>query len=199
LAGEIDTGTYSLLENKIEEIIHYLLEEFRLEGMYVVEHLLLRPDFTISKSKSQLFFPVCIEPEGSYCPPPDPYSFRVTVVLPGYSMRLRNKQFRQFAERLIRMESPAHVLPRICFVNEEYMKKFEEAYSKWLKERHHSPNPLRQASDAVLTELIMVIEEMFTVYEEGRLTDCDDDTPDKNPVVLGSSRLGSLESDSKPG
>ncbi len=198
LAGEIDTGTYSLLEKNIKASIHYLLEEFRLEGMYVVDHLLLRPDFTILPSKSQLFFPVCIEQDGSYCSPLDPYSFRVTVVLPGYSMRLRNKYFRQFAERLIRMESPAHVLPRICFVNEEYMKRFEDAYTKWLNGRHNSPDPLKQVTDSVLMELITVIEEMFTVYEEGRLTDCDDDTPEKNPVVLGSSRLGSLESDSQP-
>jgi hypothetical protein len=40
---------------------------------------------------------------------------------------------------------------------------------------------------------------MFTIYEQGRLTDCDDDTPEKNPIILGSSQLGSFESDSKPG
>jgi hypothetical protein len=113
-------------------------------------------------------------------------------------MRLRNKHFRQFAERLIRMEAPAHVLPRICFVNEEYMKKFEEAQDKWIGERRNSSNPMKQASDGTLISLIRLIEEMFTVYEEGRLTDCDDDTPEKNPIVLGTTQLGSLESDSNP-
>jgi hypothetical protein len=114
-------------------------------------------------------------------------------------MRLRNKYFRQFAERLIRMETPAHVLPRICFVSEEYMKKFEAAYNKWLKERENSKNPLKQTKYSTLINLIAVIEEMFTVYEQGQLTDCDDDTPEKNPIILGSSTLGSLESDSNPG
>ncbi len=199
LGKELESATYSLLEKSIGEIIHYLLDEFRLEGAYVVEHLLLRPDFTTPQSKSKLFFPLCIEPDGSYCRPLDPYSFRVTVVLPGYSMRLRNTAFRQFAERLIRMETPAHILPRICFVNEEYMKKFEDAYKEWLNHRHHSSNPLKQPTEAILTGVLRVIEELFTVYEEGRLTDCDDDTPEKNPIVLGSSRLGSLESDSLPG
>ena len=198
LSGEIVSGTYSLAEKAIADMIKYLLDEFKLEGMYEVEHILLRPNFNAPKTKTNLFLPVCIESNGTYCRPLDPYSFRVTVVLPGYSMRLRNKYFRQFAERLIRMETPAHVLPRICFVNEEYMKKFETAYNKWLSEREKSKDPLKQAKDSTLINLINVIEEMFTVYEQGQLTDCDDDTPEKNPIILGSTQHGSLESDSKP-
>lgn len=199
LAGEVEAGVYSNLKAKVEELVSYFLNEFRLEGMYVVEHMLLRPDFDIPETKKDLFLPVCIEPDGTYCRPLDPYSFRVTVVLPGYSMRLRNKYFRRFAERLIRMETPAHVLPRICFVNEEYMKKFEDAYNDWLNDRQDSEDPMKQAADNKLNALTEVLEEMFTVYEEGQLADCDDDTEEKNPVVLGSSKLGSLESDSNPG
>jgi uncharacterized protein len=113
-------------------------------------------------------------------------------------MRLRNKNFRQFAERLIRMETPAHVLPRICFVDEENMGKFEEAYNEWLTERTKSKDPLKQASDETLVKLIEVLEEIFTVYEQGRLSDCDDETPERNPVILGRSTLGSLEQGSEP-
>jgi hypothetical protein len=90
------------------------------------------------------------------------------------------------------METPAHVLPRICFVDEEHMQLFEEAYNKWLSERRGSEDPCRQAPDATLKKLMEVLGKIFTIYEEGRLTDCDDDTPEKNPIVLGSSRLGSL-------
>lgn len=197
LSGEISTGKFTLAEAAIADLINYFLNEFKLEGMYVVEHILLRPNFNTTKTEA--FLPVCIESNGEHCRPFDPYSFRITVVLPGYSMRLRNKYFRQFAERLIRMETPAHVLPRICFVSEEYMKKFETAYNKWLKERENSKNPLKQTKYSTLINLITVIEEMFTVYEQGQLTDCDDDTPEKNPIILGSSTLGSLESDSNPG
>jgi uncharacterized protein len=135
LEGESESGEFSLAEEANSIIIDYLLHDFKLEGMYVVEHLLLRPDFNTPKTKYKLFLPLCIESNGNYCRPLDPYSFRITVVLPGYSMRLRNKNFRQFAERLIRMETPAHVLPRICFVDEEHMGKFEEAWNDWLSER----------------------------------------------------------------
>ena len=199
LPGEIDSEKYLLAEKAIEDITKYLLDDFKLEGIYVVEHILLRPNFNTPKTKTNLFMPVCIESNGEHCRPLDPYSFRVTIVLPGYSMRLRNKHFRQFAERLIRMETPAHLLPRICFVNEEYMKKFEKAHKTWIDEREKSKDPLKQAKDDTLIELIKVIEEMFTIYEQGHLTDCDDDTPEKNPIILGSSQLGSLESDSNPG
>jgi uncharacterized protein len=198
LEGETESGKFSLAEEAISGIIDYLLNDFKLEGMYVVEHLLLRPDFTTPNTGFNLFLPLCIESNGNYCRPLDPYSFRITVVLPGYSMRLRNKNFRQFAERLIRMETPAHVLPRICFVDEENMGKFEEAYNEWLTERTKSKDPLKQASDETLVKLIEVLEEIFTVYEQGRLSDCDDETPERNPVILGRSTLGSLEQGSEP-
>ncbi|NTU52246.1 MAG: hypothetical protein HGA97_00800 [Chlorobiaceae bacterium] len=199
LAGEPENGHFSLLEKAVSELVSYFLNEFRLEGMYVVEHLLLRPEFDqAAAAGSKGFIPVCIAADGSYSPPLDPYSFRVTVVLPGYGMRLRNKHFRRFAERIIRMETPAHVLPRICFVNEENMKRFEEAFGTWLNERCGLKEPMTGVSSATLGNLIAVLSELFTVYEEGSLSDCDDDTVEKNPVVLGISRLGSLESDSKP-
>ncbi len=199
LPGEIVSGKFSLAEKTIGDLTKYLLDDFKLEGMYVVEHILLRPNFNTPKTKTNVFLPVCIESNGEHCRPLDPYSFRITIVLPGYGMRLRNKYFRQFAERLIRMETPAHVLPRICFVNEEYMKKFEKAHKTWLDERENSKDPLKQAKDTTLINLIKVIEDMFTIYEQGQLSDCDDDTPEKNPIILGSSQLGSLESDSNPG
>ena len=194
-AEELQSGDYAELNKAIEAIMHYLLTEFRLEGMHVVEHLLLRPDFNSIGSKNVPFLPVCIEPDGSFCPPLDPYSFRVTVILPGYSLRLRNRYFRQFAERLIRMETPAHVLPRVCFVSEEHMRLFETAYHEWLTERS-GKGLCKQAADKTLKKLIEVLGTIYTIYEEGRLTDCDDDTPDNKPIVLGRSMLGSLQSDS---
>jgi len=192
---ELPSGPFTLLDSAIETIIDYLLTDFRLEGMYVVENLLLRPDFDIAPEKKDLFLPVCIEPDGSFCKPLDPYSFRVTVILPGYSMRLRNRYFRRYAERLIRTETPAHVLPRICFVGEEHMEEFEKNYATWLNEKHESTDLSEGDYEKALKDLIEILNTIFTVYEEGNLTDCDDDTPEKNPIVLGSSMLGSLEGD----
>ncbi len=195
---ELPDGPFAQLEAAIDTIMHYFLAEFRLEGMHVVEHLLLRPNSDTPPSQTELFLPICIEPDGSFCPPLDPYSFRVTVLLPGYSLRLRNRYFRQFAERLIRMETPAHVLPRICFVDQEHMQLFEAIHAQWLHERRSSEDPGRQASDNTLKALIEALNAIFTIYEEGRLADCDGGTLQKNTLVLGGSMLGSLEGHSQP-
>lgn len=196
--GEYDTDDATGISAAISTLTTYFRTGFRLEGMYVIEHMLLRPAFDTPIDQHDLFFPVCIEPDGRFCPPLDPYSFRVTVVLPGYSMRLRNKHFRRFTERMIRMEMPAHVLPRICFVNEEHMGSFEKAWQEWLAARHANAGSQQQTDDLTLNKLRSELENLFTIYEEGQLADCDDDTPEKNPVILGSSSLGSLEGSSKP-
>jgi hypothetical protein len=159
--------------------------------MYVAEHILLRPG--TDDAASDLFMPVCIESNGNYCRPLDPYTFRLTAILPGYTLRLRNPYFRRYAERLIRMETPAHILPRICFVSREHMKEFEDAWNTWLTERTQSEDPLNQAQDTTLKNLIEVIEKLFTIYEQGRLKGCEDDDTEDNRIILGSSRLGSLE------
>ncbi len=193
LAGEVDAGVYSKAEAAIAEIIDYLLNDFRLEGMYVVEHMMLRPDLDKVGIPLDSFMPVCINVNGDHCEPLDPYSFRIAVILPGYSMRLRNVDFRRYAERLIRLETPAHILPRICFIGIDQMKEFEELYELWLTTRVNSADPMKQVPDVLNKKFIDLIERLFTVYDQGQLSDCDDDTEEKNPIVLGRTNLGSLE------
>ena len=193
LPGEADTGIFSNAETAIANMIAYFINGFRLEGMYVVEHIILRPDLDRLGLTLDSFMPVCIDVNGNYCKPIDPYSFRIAVILPGYSMRLRNKDFRRYAERLIRLETPAHVLPRICFIGIDQMKEFEDLYELWLNTRINSIDPVKQVPDALNKQFIELLEKLFTVYEQGQLSDCDDDTEEKNPVVLGRSMLGSLE------
>jgi hypothetical protein len=198
LAGEVATGVFSNAEIAITDLINYFLSDFRLEGMYVVEHMILRPDLDRVGVVLDSFMPVCIDVNGNHCKPLDPYSFRIAVILPGYSMRLRNKDFRRYAERLIRMETPAHILPRICFIGIDQMKEFEDLYELWLSTRINSVNPEKQVPDALNKKFIDLLERLFTVYDQGQLSDCDDDTEEKNPVVLGRTNLGSLESITGP-
>ncbi|TVR38456.1 MAG: hypothetical protein EA394_10880 [Bacteroidia bacterium] len=191
------------LEKRISRLLgfgHYKRKPLKNdeEGIYAVEHLLLRPDTSTPKEKHKLFLPVCIESNGQFCRPLDPYSFRITIVMPGYTTRLKDKSFRQYVERLIRMETPAHVLPRICFVDEEHLAKFEDAWYAWLSEKTGSEDPLKQTEDTTLIRLIEVMEKLFSVYEQGRLTSCEDATPEHKPLTLGRTTLGSLDSNPKP-
>lgn len=190
--AEIDAGVFPAAEQQIDQLISYFMEEFRLEGMYVVEHMILRPQYDPGNLSPSSFMPVCIDVNGNHCRPTDPYSFRIAVILPGYTMRMRNKDFRRFAERLIRMETPAHILPRICFIGEAQMKEFEDTYYLWLETRINSTDPMQQVPEALNKKLVDVLENLFTVYNEGTLGDCDDDTDEDNPVILGQTNLGTL-------
>ena len=46
---------------------------------------------------------------------------------------------------------------------------------------------------ALNKQFIDLLERLFTVYDQGQLSDCDDDTEEKNPVILDRTNLGSLE------
>jgi hypothetical protein len=77
-----------------------------IERAIIVEHLLLRPKF-----KDDALYPV-------NCVAEDPYSFRLTFVMPGWIAPYNtNLEMRHFAEQLIREETPAHILVKICWID----------------------------------------------------------------------------------
>lgn len=64
----------------------------------------------------------------------DPYSLRVSFVLPCWPKRFRDKSFRAFVERTIRSETPAHIHAKIYWLGIEDMREFEDAWFEWLVE-----------------------------------------------------------------
>ena len=64
----------------------------------------------------------------------DPYSFRLTFVLPCWPKRFHDKSFRNFVERTIRNETPAHIHTHIFWLDPLALRKFETPYFAWLKE-----------------------------------------------------------------
>ncbi|NOQ70871.1 MAG: hypothetical protein GQ574_02650 [Crocinitomix sp.] len=106
-----------------------------IEGLHVVEHILLRPrtatafflDINNRKNEDGSFV---------YDADKDPYSFKITLVLPKYAGRFKEEAFRKFAEHLIRMETPAHITVAIDWMSSECGQKFEKEYSEWKKGAH---------------------------------------------------------------
>ena len=79
----------------------------------IVEHLLLRPKFP-----GDALMEVCLGKSCPQCGEEDPYSFQYTVVMPGWAKPFdSNIELRRFADRTIRMEMPAHLLGKICWVS----------------------------------------------------------------------------------
>ena len=167
------------------------------EGMYLIEHILLRPDeekdYSISTSS---FLPICTE-EGMPCSPTDPYSFRVSIILPGWTERFSNIDFRSFMEDLIRRELPAHVLARICWIGYPEIKQisgrndmveFEKSWKLFLDTINKSNQEMQN-----LIDLNTILSQVHTIYPYGILYDCEDENETlKSKIILGRTNLGNI-------
>ena len=90
------------------------------EGMHLVEHLLLRP-----RNNAFALPPVCLDPGCDFCGEQDPFSFRMSVVLPYWPKHFLNMAFRDYFEDMMHREAPAHTLVKICWLSNEDMRSFE--------------------------------------------------------------------------
>ena len=115
----------------------------KMEGMHVIEHLLLRPS-SLSKAHSGMdnFF-----------------SNRVSVIFPSWTARCSDLEFRSWAEGLVRENCPAHITPEIYWLNFSGMCEFEVLYSEWSdlienKKPNHESSGLDEASLALVKFLI---------------------------------------------
>ncbi|GFO54787.1 hypothetical protein GMSM_17940 [Geomonas sp. Red276] len=106
-----DFATYDQAQALEDELLGWSAAE----RLIVVEHLLLRPKFF-----GDALFPACVEGTCATCGEEDPYSFRLTFVMPGWSAPFNTvMEARGFADRTIRQETPSHLLPKICWVGNE--------------------------------------------------------------------------------
>jgi hypothetical protein len=87
----------------------------------VVEHLLLRPKFP-----GDALYPACTDGPcgvgrgGGGCGEEDPYSFRLTYVMPAWTAPFdTNLEMRSFADRTIREQAPSHLLVKTCWVGND--------------------------------------------------------------------------------
>ncbi len=166
-----------------DEIIAFADSIITPEKIHIVEHVLLRP-----RAVGDPVLSVCLDSNCSDCDERDPYSFRITVVLNGED-GLANKgiEFRRFAEQTIRMETPAHIGLKICWVSKTALKEFGDLYCSWLSELA-KPEPdattLRNRLDALLN----VFTNLNNVYPQATLHDCIDGN-DSNRVFLGHTAI----------
>lgn len=173
------------------------------EGMHLIEHLLLRPRFTppvfVGMPPEEVYelMQVCLADDCKFCGEEDPYSFRVSVLLPFWPARFRDMRFRRFFEKTLRTEAPAHVSLKICWLNYTSMSRFETIYREWLEALEEWGSPvfrnnlfkkhrLREANNKMVSFMATVHSE----YPEARLHDCD--TGVTNPVMLDNTVLGTF-------
>lgn len=211
--------TQGELKDVIKTLINYFKFEFSEEGIFLVEHLLLKPRTALDY---ELLGIGCMDVDSSFIVASDvktdvepgseefmtsceedcekdvfdPYSYRVSIVLPGYTFRFSNPDFRKYAETLIRQELPAHVLAKICWVGDREndtgaandLRHFEKVYRSYLITKSGED----QAGLASITKsLIEALNDLNNIYPPGRLLDCDQDSNDdlNGKIILGQSNI----------
>jgi len=189
LAVTNDFDTEVRASNSINLFINEFNNECDNEGLHLIEHILLRP-----RNNQFGLAPVCLDPNCDFCGEQDPYSFRISVVLPYWPAHLRSLAFRNYFENMIREESPAHTTVKVCWVNNSSLFEFENAYKSWLTALANysfdqsTINALQIANDS----LIQLLFNLHSEYPVATLHDCDE-SQDTNPVMLGKTILGSFK------
>ena len=177
-----------------DEIIAFAKKISVDEEILIVEHVLLRPRNIpgVQFPDGDPLLSVCLDAQCNDCDERDPYSFRITVVLNGED-GLANKgiEFRRFAEQTIRMETPAHLGLKICWVSKRQLKVFGKIYCGWLSEFS------KKEPDAVilhnkLHRLLCIFSKLKNIYPQATLHDCVDGNDD-NRVFLGHTAIISNE------
>lgn len=88
------------------------------EGFYLLENILLRPR-TLNNQTAK-------KPDASF------FDCRLSFVFPDWSARFANPAFRQFAEKTIANQLPAHLFPQVYWLGLKAMEEFEQLYVPWL-------------------------------------------------------------------
>jgi hypothetical protein len=171
------------MELAIAALIAHLRNYYSGEGLYVIEHLLLLPE-----QADDPFMDICVDPGCTDCADLDPYSDRLTIVLPAFTGRFRDMDFRRFVEETLRQETPAHLLPRICWVNSDDMAVIEKAYRDWLAIRASAATADRAVK---IKALVDALTRAKNVYPSSGLHPCGQLEPP--PFVLGRTALGSAD------
>jgi hypothetical protein len=155
------------------------------EGFHVIEHVLLRP-----RSTADPLMTPCFGDDGEICEA-DPYSFRVSVILPYWLHRFRDPERRAVVERTLREECPAHVYLKICWIANHKMMELDAAYERWLGS-FTDGRATEDSRRVHLGELIDVLLDLDNVYPAATLHDCDEDGDERDIVRLDHTSLGPL-------
>ncbi len=207
---------YTTSKESWDEVVSYFKKYGESEGCHVIEHILLR-----KRTSDDPFMPVQINDPGE-CDcinVEDPYSFRMTLVLPSWSARFNDMKFRRFAEETLRREAPAHIFTKICWISHAQMMNLEVAYNAWAKSLaalDHGQTACRdkdevneiqlqtgalplpatktehQAYSEQLDVLIKALHGLVTIYPLARLHGCSQTVGDDPVMTLDNSTLGTF-------
>ena len=173
---------------------------------HVFEHVLLRiPDLnneitqTLESDNTGIeLLSICADDDCTACGGFDPYSFTASFILPSWINVYADVHYRDYIEKLIRKETPAHVLLRICWIDETSMKNYEEKIEEWWKNRQllfetDSLNYKDRVIDFIKAQnaFVQVIKSQRSDYFPATLHGCEDEGTENNTrIFLNKTILG---------
>ncbi len=133
-------------QSEIGMVADFMIYNYGGEGLYLIEHLLLRPrhrNVLVAGSSDFISHNFLQMNTVDQALSIDPYSFTVSIILPSgissadpalpdHPIRFTDPDFRAYAEKTIRKEIPAHILIDIYWLDQERLYEFQEAYKPWL-------------------------------------------------------------------
>ena len=196
------SGKEFMTETEAKQSLQKFIVEFNTtcsnnDGLHLIEHILLRPRIPADTARPFVLAPVCLDKDCDFCGEQDPYSFRMTIVLPYWPAHLRSMAFRAYFEDVVRRESPAHTVVKVCWLSNSSMYQFDVAYKNWiaaladfsLDQTAIIPKTNFQTANDTLLSLLFKLN---SEYPLATLHDCVESS-DSNSVVLGKTILGSFK------
>ncbi len=116
------------------------------EGMHLLEHILLRPfaggerHFTKTPDWNEALWE-------------NFYPLRFSVMLPAWTARCRDPNFRLLAEETFALNAPAHTFGQCLWLETDEMSAFEQSHGEWLRLRRDR-NATVEAIDAAAVDLV---------------------------------------------
>lgn len=169
----LDYATRELAKAALTRIWLHIFRLFSMQGFYLVEHLLLHPA-VLNMTET-----------------PDAHSFQISFVFPsGYGRDFsvggsprqpvqpegwRDPEFRKLAEQQVRKACPAHIMPRILWVDSSLpgtpvtnadasFNNFETQYRAWLA-AYLVDEPVEAVIAPLRNQLALVLNNIYTALE----------------------------------
>jgi hypothetical protein len=86
--------------------------------------------------------------------PEDFFGFKASILLPNWTARCQDTEFRLLTEELVRENMPAYIAPTIFWLSIAQMKQFEQYYTEWLTEKRQNVTLESPAQQALLKFLL---------------------------------------------
>ncbi len=122
-----DAARASRAADSLRRFLRHLNDD--CEGLHVVEHVLLRP---VGPARAA---PNSSSSNLQRLPPPNPefFGLRLSVLLPGWTLRTADAGFRRFTEETLRINTPAHLTLDCHWLDFDAMQRFEDDFGRWMQ------------------------------------------------------------------